>query len=160
METKEYRTIDRTEKGWPQGPWDSEPDKMQWPDAATGLPCLAVRHERMGHWCGYVGVPEGHPKFGASYNDVDVEVHGGLTFAAACRPGAEDKAVCHVPGPGESDKVWWLGFDCAHSWDLSPEDATRSEREGGIWKRGAEEEYRTLNYVKNQCANLARQLSR
>jgi hypothetical protein len=61
VETKEYRTIDKTL--WPRGEWDDEPDKMQWQDEATGLPCLIVRGP-VGALCGYVGVPEGHPCFG------------------------------------------------------------------------------------------------
>jgi hypothetical protein len=59
METREYRFIDKSE--WDRGPWDNEPDKVQWQDAATGLPCIARRSEAMGSWCGYVGVAEGHP---------------------------------------------------------------------------------------------------
>ncbi len=41
MEKIEYRTVDKT--GWGEGPWQSEPDKRQWQDEATGLPCLIVR---------------------------------------------------------------------------------------------------------------------
>lgn len=87
MDTKAYTTIDRAALGWPSGEWDSEPDKLQWPDEATGLPCLAVRHASLGHWCGYVGVPPEHPWAGHTYDsDVEVDVHGGLTFADACQP--------------------------------------------------------------------------
>src|SRR6266436_107280 len=49
--------IDRT--GWTEGPWDQEPDRLEWKDATTGLTCLAVRN-RFGAWCGYVGVPPTH----------------------------------------------------------------------------------------------------
>ena len=119
MKTAVWITIAKT--AWGPGAWQEEPDKKQWPDAATGLPCLAVRHPEYGHWCGYVGVPEGHPSFGAPYDTPDVEVHGSLTFANRCRPG-EDEAhgICHRPEPGEPDHVWWLGFDCGHIWDLQP----------------------------------------
>lgn len=79
---REYRTIDKA--AWGRGPWDTEPDKAQWVDAATGLDCLIVRN-RMGTLCGYVGVPETHPWFKTSYNDVDVDVHGGLTFSDQCQ---------------------------------------------------------------------------
>jgi hypothetical protein len=73
--------IDR--KDWGIGPWNNEPDKMQWQDAATGLACLAVRND-MGVWCGYVGIPEGHPWYGKGYEDLgDVDVHGGLTYGSA-----------------------------------------------------------------------------
>lgn len=151
MEQKTYFTIDRG--AWPKGPWDTEPDKVQWPDEATGLPCLAVRNRyNSGHWCGYVGVAEGHPAFGLDYNEVDVaDVHGGLTFAAACNPGeGEAQGICHVPGPGEPDHVWWLGFDCHHGFDAAPGDDPRFDY-GGV--------YRTLGYVRANCAVLAEQLA-
>lgn len=47
---------------------------------------------------GYVRVPDGHPWFGLDYDDIDVEVHGGLTFARA----------------------GWIGFDTLHSGDVWP----------------------------------------
>jgi hypothetical protein len=37
----------------------------------------------MGHRCGYVSVPAEHPMFGKHYDDVEVTVHGGLTYAEA-----------------------------------------------------------------------------
>jgi hypothetical protein len=154
MKTIEYTTIDRSELDWPSGPWDGEPDKVQWPDEATGLPCLAVRHQSSGHWCGYVGVGSDHRYYGINYDDCQVEVHGGLTFASHCQPGGfESSGVCHLPEPGESGEVWWLGFDCAHAWDLSP------------WyqARGLNcplDVYRTLDYVKDECKSLAAQLAK
>lgn len=83
METIEYRTIDKSE--WGPGEWQDEPDKKQWRDEATGLPCLIVRNGS-GALCGYVGVPRNHVYYGSDYDKVDVEVHGGLTFAGKCSP--------------------------------------------------------------------------
>ena len=149
METKQWTTIDK--KGWPRGEWDEEPDKVQWPDAETGLPCLAVRGPG-GNWCGYVGLAEGHALYGKHYDDVDVRVHGGLTFADACHPGAtEATGICHVPSKGEPDHIWWLGFDCAHLGDVSP--AYQPWRYSGY-----DEWYKNLSYVQRQCAFLAKQL--
>lgn len=86
MDTREWTTVDKAK--WGPGPWMSEPDKRQWPDEATGLPCLMVRNPGGGNWCGYVGVPATHPLHGKHYdaNGVDVRVHGGLTFSEACTP--------------------------------------------------------------------------
>lgn len=162
--THEYRTEDKT--SWGPGPWQDEPDKAQWTDEATGLPCLMKRN-RSGALCGYVGVPEGHPVFGVAYDDVRVpdadgdldwpDVHGGLTYANHCQEGPEERTICHIPAPGEPDSVWWLGFDCAHYRDLSPAFAAIDRAQGlGLF---AEEEYRTLGYVQSQCARLARQLA-
>src|SRR5262249_8204209 len=118
METKEYRTVDKA--GWAvRGEWDNEPDKMQWPDDISGLPCLIVRGP-LGALCGYVGVSDIHPLYGKGCN-IDVQVHGGLTFVGGCDYSADESThICHVPGPGEPDNVWWFGFDCAHSGDFTP----------------------------------------
>lgn len=67
MQTIEERDVDKS--SWPAGPWIEEPDKKQWQDAATGLPCLIVRHPRHGNLCGYVGVPQSHPLHGKSYSE-------------------------------------------------------------------------------------------
>ncbi len=158
METKQYTTIDRVAAGWPSGEWDGEPDKVQWPDAATGLPCLAVRHPHYGSWCGYVGVAESHPLHSKSYEEPDVRVHGGLTFADKCMDtDDESQRVCHVPSPGEPDNIWWFGFDCGHSGDCSPQDHKNAVR-GYPFSIRADEQYRTLAYVQNECASLAEQL--
>jgi hypothetical protein len=161
MEAKTYTTIDRAALGWPAGPWDGEPDKVQWPDETTGLPCLAVRNLHFGHWCGYVGLSPDHPMYGKGYSDegVDFAVHGGLTFADKCRPGEnEAEGICHTPAPGEPDHVWWFGFDCAHIGDRWPRDEMHGLR-GGIWSAGPHESYRTLAYVQRQCVDLAAQVA-
>lgn len=163
METKEYTTIDKSE--WPRGRWDDEPDKRQWQDEATGLPCLMVRGPG-GHWCGYVGVDATHPLFQKDYShlyegDLDIEVHGGLTFSAVCADSADEKeGICHVPSKGEPDHVWWFGFDCAHSGDYSPKSAAYGpDRFGGYdgndWHS---ETYKTTDYVAREVRRLAAQL--
>jgi len=156
METKEYRTVGKAD--WIRGEWDDEPDKKQWQDESTGLPCLIVRGTS-GALCGYVGVPEGHPAFEKGYDDVSqadgeyISVHGGLTFANRCADTAdESKHICHKPAPGESDNVWWLGFDCAHSGDLCPSYAGRY----GSTISG--ESYKAMRYVESQVRKLAEQL--
>ena len=42
METIEYKAHNRAD--WPKGKWDNEPDKIQWQDPTTKLPCLMVRN--------------------------------------------------------------------------------------------------------------------
>ena len=51
----------------------------------------------MGHRCGYVKLPEGHLCRDMDYDDIPIEVHGGLTY-----------------GPSENG---WVGFDCGHCYD-------------------------------------------
>jgi hypothetical protein len=147
MQIIEYRTMDKS--SWPVGPWQDEPDKKQWPDQATGLPCLIVRNS-LGALCGYVGVAEGHPLFEKHYDETDLECHGGPTFSSFCHPGAEESNICHRPDPGEPDHVWWFGFDCAHCDDLIPNMRTRVFR-GDV--------YRDFRYVEAQCVKLAGQLA-
>lgn len=190
----EWSTIDKS--GWGRGPWQDEPDKVHWVDEATDLDCLIVRGPH-GALCGYVGVPEGHPDYQKGYDDVPVEVHGGLTFADGCHEATPEKwekikaaypgwqaeavkypngdsaervrdfaeiitsypafqarnearAICHVPLPGRSDKVWWLGFDCAHYLDFSPKyDKSYPQHDA---------EYRDLRYVRREVTQLAAQL--
>lgn len=162
--------------GYPEGPWSSEPDKVQWVDEATGLDCLIFRN-RVGALCGYVGVPQSHPWHGVGYSVCvekcaedwcydhspagRVEVHGGLTYADACMEGAGDDAICHVPFDGRPANVWWFGFDTAHAGDLSPYDAKRAEDEQNRypWAIDATDRYRDVGYVKRECGSLAEQLA-
>ena len=65
---------------------------------------------------GYVLVPEGHKFHDKRYDDIDVDVHGGLTFSE------------HIP---EGDDFgwrpgYWVGFDTAHTGD-NKEKWTKSE---------------------------------
>ena len=160
MEKKQWTTVDKS--GWKlRGEWDAEPDKMQWQDEATGLPCLIVRGPS-GALCGYVGVAEGHKFYEADYDavmftdadgdEVYPEAHGGLTFANFCaETNDESKHICHVPGPGEPAKVWWLGFDCAHSGDFC--QSYDRDYMGGY------SSYKDLAYVQSYCRKLAAQLA-
>lgn len=148
MEVKTYTYLDRT--GWRRGEWDREPDKEQFPDPVTNLPCLIVRN-RMGALCGYVGVGAAHPLHGLDYSGNDgIDVHGGLTFAGPCQHNPDEHGICHVPAPGEPDDAWWFGFDCAHFRDAVP---------GMSWNC-EEDSYRDWSYVKAECAALALQLAK
>ena len=149
-------------EAWGRGPWDDEPDRIEW--RYDGFPCLMVRNH-MGVWCGYVALPPGHRYHGAPYDRIDASAHGGLTFANKC--GGE---ICHTPEPGESDDVWWVGFDCCHAGDLWPAsapgsgmdammDAALPDRPSGramlLW---GEDTYRDQHYVRAEVESLARQL--
>lgn len=106
-------TAEQKLKCWGPGPWVHEPNHMLW--RAHGLLCIAHRNP-VGAWCGYVGLPKGHPLHGKHYSDIEgVEAHGGLTYTRKC-----EGPICHTPAPGESDDVWWIGFDCCHCYDLAP----------------------------------------
>jgi len=144
-ELRDSYKIDRT--GWASGPWDGEPDRIDFTHA--GLNCLMLR-ARSGHWCGYAGLPPTHKLHGKDYWGVDVDCHGGLTYADACAGN-----ICHVPAPGEPEHLWWFGFDCHHSNDMAPEDTTERMRQFA-WGRGGS--YRDAGYVRRQTERLAEQL--
>lgn len=141
---------------WGDGPWQDEPDRVAWRHG-TGLPCL-VKRGPSGALCGYVAVPPGHPAHESDYDVVNVRVHGGLTYAASC-DGDEDTGICHVPEPGEPDNVWWLGFDCAHAFDLCPATVGFMRSKGEAWLLIGGEVYRDLAYVRTEVEALAGQLA-
>jgi len=71
-------------------------EELRW-KSKEGFECWIIK-TTMGHRCGYVKVDKNNlTNYIDSYNDVPVEVHGGLTYG----------------GNGE-----W-GFDCAHYGDTS-----------------------------------------
>lgn len=121
--------------------WMDEPDRQEFEYA--GLKCLILRHPELKHLCGYVALPKGHPCYGKDYDDIGVEVHGGLTFA---REG---------DGKDWAKGYWWLGFDCAHAWDLVPQMVELIGRE--LWEH---ETYRNFAYVRAQIKSLAEQLAK
>ena len=161
---REWKHENPTDLG--EGPWNDEPDKVQWIDPVTDLDCLIVRNP-MGALCGYVGVPPGHPWHGVGWPRIedDVTVHGGLTFSASCYESAEEgHGICHVPERGRPADVWWLGFDCAHGGiDLIPL-MRRYEQDDPPYPRlprlssWPEPEYRDVAYVTRQCESLAAQV--
>lgn len=60
---------------------------------------------------GYVIIPEGHPFYGKDYDDIDVNVHGGLTFSEFGY-----KLDWEEIKP-EDKRSWVVGFDTAHWGD-------------------------------------------
>ena len=137
---------------WGPGPWQHEPDLVEFRHA--GFPCVVKRNASSGNFCGYVGVPPTHPDHGKNYNDVDVEVHGGLTFGDEC-----SAVACHVPDPGEPDNFHWFGFDCHHGGDYAPGSAAREIKMG--WRLlDHPSGYRTVEYVRHETEQLAEQLSK
>jgi len=125
-----------------------EPDRVDFIHA--GFSCF-IQRGPVGAWCGYVGVPASHPAYGKDYNDVDVAVHGGLTYCGAC-----DGSICHTPAEGMPDDVWWLGFDTNHWQDVSPVDMGKLLDMIGYKQDGV---YRNVNYATKETMELAEQLA-
>jgi hypothetical protein len=119
---------------WGPGPWQAEPDSLEWTDEATGFQCK-IKRNGLGALCGYVGVPDPDGVYNASYNELEniVSCHGGLTCGY------------------QRDGTTWLGFDCCHAGDLVPEMNFLGIAPG--------QDYRDIAYVKSEVETLAKQLA-
>lgn len=142
------------------GPWDDEPDSAVL-GVSSGLHCFVIRNGML-TLCGYVAVPPGHPAHGKDVDEVDVTVHGGLTFAGNAAGCALGETVIDAM----LSKHWVLGFDCAHYDDVLPVMLELRARPG--WITGSQEQpsgwpkpkYRTLGWVAAETKKLAEQLAR
>lgn len=120
-----------------------------------GFRCVVVASV-MGHRCGYVQIPKGHPYFAKSYDEItdiddNLSVHGGLTY------GSSDS---NYPVPTEG-KVYWIGFDCRHGGDAEDMDILRElnprlynfykkhRSEGHVW---------TVDEVSDEIRRLVNQI--
>lgn len=102
--------------------------------------CLILRQD-MGHLCGYIEIPEDHPYYDKGYDDMDLFVHGGLTFF-----GDFDKFDFGIAINNIIHNKCYVGFDCAHSGDLMPI---------GLTMYGT---YRDMTYVRNEIEYVVDQL--
>lgn len=113
------------------GPWNNEPAREEFEHA--GLRCI-IRRGHMGHLCGYVEAPRGHPLFETPASACEcLDVHGGVTWAGTLEP---------------EESGWLIGFDCAHGWDLIPAIE--------FTYRNA---YRDIDYVRREVRSLADQVA-
>lgn len=127
-------------------PWPSEPDDLIYADPATWARCRILRHPDHGALLGYIALPRehccaGHPPPMLSEENplVALEVHGGITFSDGTFPSWAPQSEEEVEG------LWIIGFSCDHHLDMAP-------------GRSQVGEYRTVEYVKKELADLARQL--
>jgi hypothetical protein len=132
---------------WGKGPWQDEPDRLEWNDQETGLHCLIVRAGVSGALCGYVGIGPTHPAHGLNYNGVPYEEAKAYQKATHESMRSDHKferikSPKPIPGVGEAldsievhggltfaglrnefvrnSGLWYFGFDCSHAWDLLP----------------------------------------
>lgn len=103
----------------------------------------AVYNNPRGFLCGYVALEDGHPLHKILARDTELDAsdvlyaHGGLNYHEVYEERFGDKRT-------------WLGFDCGHAWDakVMEEDSLSL----------TDEEYRTFEYVKDQCLRLMKQI--
>lgn len=95
-------------------------------------------HNGIGFRCGYIGIPKTHPWWQVGYDNIDVDVHGGLTFSATM---------------AFDEPLYWIGFDCAHFGDMQdptlPTETKIDFRGHGV--------VRTQAYVEAECKKLCEQ---
>ena len=118
-------------------PWETEPDFLEFIDEDTGYKCFIQRHPELKHLCGYVELPKEHKLYGIFSEEEDFEVHGGVTYTGKREFEQPNYIADYV-----------LGFDCGHAGDLVP----------GVKSFHEKEVYRNIEYVTNECKNLAKQL--
>lgn len=185
METKQETYVDKS--SWARGPWDDEPDKMQFTDEATSLPCLIVRGPA-GALCGYVGVAKGHPLHEVHYGDECPALaealekrkeqplgdNPGLGLMLACLTGdLSPRADCVLDVHGGitfSDRCQDNGKICHevcegeddNVWWLGFDcnhSGDMAPSYAGRYTAFTDGSYRDLAYVKREIAKLASQLA-
>jgi len=151
--------------------YKNEPDNDFWIEG--DVPCFASRNP-MDCWCGYCGLPKNSPLYEKEsdykikitdellerhldideigclnifFSDIEddglcpinclIRCHGGITFS--------DKFKMD-DFPKEYQSFWWIGFDCSHCNDLSPERFY--EKPSNLEWMLKNQTYRTLKYVK------------
>jgi hypothetical protein len=122
-------------------PWLDEPLESRWIDEATGLPCWARRYGKESPWRGYVGF--------ATTESVEVDgdcVHGGVTGDHEILVDSLADAALIERAGCDPQHMRWRGFDCYHYGDAIPQLHEFS----GTW--------RSLDFVRAECAKLARAL--
>lgn len=159
--------------------------EKDWTTAA-GFRAVVIMGD-MGHRCGYVGIPVGHPLHGIGYSTETerlAELPEGesigkrgiipvLCAAAEGRIPRSPEMTFDVHGgltyadnradyPVTSD-LWWFGYDCGHSGDArSPEYLQRMRDKYPdkpyMW-REYEGVHRDLDYCVAECESLARQIT-
>lgn len=162
MDENHLYTSEEKLKWWGYGEWVEESDEVDFDH--EGIKCKVFRvvapdgpiredgtqHIFGGHLCGYISIPTDHPYFSKDYNDIEIDVHGGLTY-----------------GENINDE-YWIGFDCAHSFDFIPslEKFKYSHPFNDIFPNPEEFKdyaifiptYKNVNFCIEECKSMAEQL--
>ena len=133
------------------GEWMHEPDRLTFQQA--GLDCLIQRNEATFTLNGYASVGPHHPFYDKKELVMErVSCHGGVTWAGRCSGILSREPL--LVDEGIDEELYWIGFDCAHAWDLAPGIEFGMTR---ILPRppGIDAVYRTFDYVKAEVEALA-----
>lgn len=134
------------------GEWLEEPDAIEFFYKETRC---AILRSPCGNLNGYINVDKAHPWFEKEFLEIDVEVHGGLSFSDFM------------------EEEYWVGFDCGHSNDVCPAvEKVLKQREEEMdnplknldneFKEALERlrhrTYKNIAYVKSECEHLVDQM--
>lgn len=115
----------------------------------AGYPAVVVV-QPMGHRCGYVQIPKDHPAAELQYEDIELDVHGGLTYGTINSEGTV------------------FGFDCGHSCD-KPDMNLMSESSKQVYEKFRKPDYlfyldksdfatiKSLDFCVAECEKMAEQ---
>lgn len=140
--------------------WMSEPDRVDC--VYMGYQCIISRDNITGSLCGYVGIVEGHPYFGVDYDDLHIDVHGGLTFSEFGGSIFENndqwmKLYYKDEFNADGKKLWWVGFDCCHYNDVLPMINCNALGNTDLGIFGDSASYKNMHYVTDQVFKIVRQ---
>jgi len=174
MKQEHLYSSDDKLKWWGYGEWVEEYDQAIFEH--NGIECMVIRiaiqepyskefHMFGGHLCGYIKVPDHHPYYGKGFDEIDLEsgCNGGLTYSEI-----DDQNHNYLHKKGH-----WIGFDCAHSFDITPsmeylkktlpsmiECEKKLQKyknlcpDSFLWHRS----YKNMSYCIQECKNIADEL--
>lgn len=101
-----------------------------------------------GHLCGYVKIPENNKYFNKHYDEIDIDCHGGLTYS------------------NYQDNNYYIGFDCAHSFDYLPSMEMFKQKNEKIKQFFEQYErmnlfyptYKNMDFCIEECKSIVDQL--
>lgn len=113
-----------------------------------GYQCCIVRGP-LGALNGYVALEKDDSLYGVKYDDIEVDVHGGLSLSEYF---SNEKNI-YLKLPKCCEDKWILGFDTAHANDLAPVH----KQLGFATTNGI---YRTMDYVEAELKKLVEQITK
>lgn len=119
-----------------------------------GFKCVIVG-QNWGHRCGYIEIPSNHKYYGVGYDEIDIDIHGGWTYANV-------SSTYPIESP---TNTYWIGFDCNHYCDAKDIELVKSFGDTRTTKYILENNHtyedaivRTMKYVENELRNAVKKL--
>lgn len=122
------------------GEWIGEPDRVEM--EYQGVRCRIFR-DSLGVLLGFALVEKDHPFYEKDYEDIDIDIHGGLTSAG--RDGAGD---------------FWIIFDCGHVRDFVPLVYKIAPSFMRRVTEGDPTTYKNIEFVKHELKKLVCQIKK